>query len=483
MTRPRHKLLEKQLKEIAPLLSRLPPEHVPLFEAFFENVSSAYFAYEDDRELLENSMELSSKELIETNREMRLQNKEIQTLYKISSILNSPSPLEKTCPDVLQEVVKASGFPTAAIELCGPEIKSFKLMSHCGFKQEELEKRGLEVPAAAAFSRVFLDEESDFFSANIPSAAAGSTFWQLQSAETVVYVPLRTSTRFLGTLALAKPQKAEIPPRFVLWIKAVAAQLAKSIEHNDMDEILQQQRASMAAASKMSALGEMAGGVAHEINNPLAVIKTLSSQLQELAEETPVDQPMVKKMAVQLEKTADRVAKIVNGLRLFSRDGSKDSHQLTSVAELIDDTLALCSERFKSAGTKVLVDTIDPGLRFEVRPTEISQVLLNLLNNAQDAIAGLKEQWIRISVQEKAGDIEIRVIDSGGGIDPQIQSKIFQPFFTTKEIGKGTGLGLSISSGILRGHKGSLTIDPKNGNTCFVIQIPKTQSAESADAA
>jgi len=242
--------------------------------------------------------------------------------------------------------------------------------------------------------------------------------------------------------------------------------------------LIADQEAKMVIASKLSSLGEMAGGVAHEINNPLAVIKTLSSQLQEIVVENPLDTLLVKEITSKIEKTTDRIARIVQGLRSFSRDGSNDPFSAVNVHQLIEETLSFCNERFKYLGVRVSIEDFKKDLSLEGRATELSQVLLNLLNNANDAIMDLKEKWIKISVSNKKDWVEIQVTDSGKGIPLDIQRKIFQPFFTTKEIGKGTGLGLSISSGIIQSYRGELKIDHKSPNTCFIIRLPKTQKSE-----
>ncbi len=243
--------------------------------------------------------------------------------------------------------------------------------------------------------------------------------------------------------------------------------------------ILDQQQA-LVSTSKMSALGEMAGGIAHEINNPLATIKSLSSQLRELLEETPIDRVTVNTMATVIEESTDRIAKVVQSLRAFARDGAKDPVAEINVHKLVDDTLTFCRERFKSGQTMLHVEPIREDLIIEGREIELSQVLLNLLGNAHDAVANLHERWIRVEVLESLATVDILVTDSGPGIAPELHDKIFQPFFTTKEIGKGTGTGLSISTGLIEKHGGSLTLNVNNPHTCFVIRLPKTQDAIAA---
>jgi C4-dicarboxylate-specific signal transduction histidine kinase len=107
-------------------------------------------------------------------------------------------------------------------------------------------------------------------------------------------------------------------------------------------------------------------------------------------------------------------------------------------------------------------------------------VLVNLLHNADDAIAQLEKKWIRICVSQQKNFVEIKVIDSGAGISAAVNQKLFQPFFTTKAIGKGTGMGLSISLGIMRAHGGECFVDSTCPNTCFVLRLPQKQILTAA---
>ena len=241
---------------------------------------------------------------------------------------------------------------------------------------------------------------------------------------------------------------------------------------------LAQQQQILAHSSKMSSLGEMAGGVAHEINNPLAAIKCLAGQLHETLDDEHLDRDLIKEMVAKIEKTTDRIAKIIQGLRTFSRDGSKDSFKPVNVRQLIDETLSFCNESFHLSGTELSVEDFPQELTFDGRATEVSQVLLNLLNNAKDAIADLKPKWVKVIVFDRQDWVELRVMDSGNGIPPEIQEKIFQPFFTTKEVGKGTGMGLGISIGIVQSHRGELKLDNQCINTCFVVRLPKKANSD-----
>lgn len=234
------------------------------------------------------------------------------------------------------------------------------------------------------------------------------------------------------------------------------------------------QRAKIQAASKMSALGEMAGGIAHEINNPLTIILTLSLQLEEWTESGEQIDPEYLKLALKnIASTSQRIAKIVEGLRFFSRDGTHDPFQAASIKSIIQDTLSLCHERFRGRSISLTFNEVADELSIECKATQISQVLLNLLNNAFDAVNTLPEKWVKVEIIDHTDHVDILLTDSGSGISEEVKTKMFQPFFTTKEIGKGTGLGLSISKGIIETHQGSLTLEEQSKNTCFRITLPK----------
>jgi C4-dicarboxylate-specific signal transduction histidine kinase len=235
-------------------------------------------------------------------------------------------------------------------------------------------------------------------------------------------------------------------------------------------KITEQQQILM-ISSKMSALGEMAGGIAHEINTPLGAISIFCSQLLEAAEERQIDKEFLVSTLKTIESTVVRISRIINGLRFFARDGSKDSLQPMSLHTIIQDALNLSFERLKYKNIRVEV-ICDQNLHINCRHTEISQVILNLTNNASDAIEKMDDKWIKIIAEEKDGQVFLHVQDSGPGIPEEIRSKLMQPFFTTKELGKGTGLGLSSSKGIIESHGGTLTIDSSGDHTQFTISLP-----------
>lgn len=230
-------------------------------------------------------------------------------------------------------------------------------------------------------------------------------------------------------------------------------------------------------AGKMAALGEMASGIAHEINNPLSVITGNSTLLKKKIEKGDIEPSDFSQRLEKIEQTSHRLAKIVNGLRTFSRNGEHDPFIISEFGPLLEESLELSSERFLAHNTRLIIDPI-PKVKISCRSTQISQVFINLFNNALDATANLPERWVKISFQKTEDSIVVFVSDSGKGVDPEIIDKIFEPFFTSKETGKGTGLGLSLSKKIIEMHKGELVLDNTAPNTTFIVSLPLVKTDE-----
>ncbi len=236
---------------------------------------------------------------------------------------------------------------------------------------------------------------------------------------------------------------------------------------------LESARQSHMAAAKLASIGEMAAGVAHEINNPLAVISgKAAAMITRLENAQEPSRDMLVETFKKINFCVDRIARIVRGLKTFSREGSQDPPRILDVREAVQDTLTLCLERYKNNGIDLQVTGLENAIYINCRPVQISQILVNLLGNAFDAVKDLKKPWVKLSLERSHDFLEVRVEDSGEGISEDIEEKIFHPFFTTKEVGQGTGLGLSISTGIAIHHGGSLTLDRKRSRSCFLLQIP-----------
>jgi len=238
---------------------------------------------------------------------------------------------------------------------------------------------------------------------------------------------------------------------------------------------LESSQLQLIQSAKFASLGEMASGIAHEINNPLAVISASVKCLKKASDKKKLTLEMLNEIVNDIETTVLRINKIVTGLRTVSKESSDNNKEPVILRDIFEDVLGLCAEKFKNNGAHLNINLEDFSFDNTIvgDRVQLSQVFLYLLSNAYDAIENLKDKWVKINVIEQKDNFEIKVIDSGGGIPENVQERIFDPFYTSKNIGKGTGLGLSLSKSIVEKNDGTLQIDIYQSNTCFVVRLPK----------
>ena len=221
-------------------------------------------------------------------------------------------------------------------------------------------------------------------------------------------------------------------------------------------------------AAKMASLGELSAGIAHEINNPLAVISTSAQMMKRY----DIENEKIAKRIEAIEKSTGRIATIVSGLRKFSRTSSGVQFAEVDLAALVRESITLVAAKATRNNHSIEFNAADKPMICSCDEVQIEQVLVNLLVNAIDANAGQTQAWTRITLGQSEHAFIIEVQDSGSGIDPAEVSRLFDPFFTTKPVGSGTGLGLSISAGIIADHEGSLDYALIDGHTAFVVELP-----------
>ncbi len=235
--------------------------------------------------------------------------------------------------------------------------------------------------------------------------------------------------------------------------------------------------------AKMATLGEMAGGVAHEINNPLAIIMGKAEQIKNEIRKPNVDLDQLEQNTDKIVHTTKRISRIVQGLLSFSRTGEKEALEITSVQSLINESFLMIKEKFDRATIDFRIAPFED-FKIECQNMPVAQALINLLSNAFDAIETLDDRWVEIAVQDLDEDFAILVTDSGKGIhDPEVKEKLMRPFFTTKNVGKGVGLGLSICKGVVEEHNGEFYLNEESKNTQFVMILPKSQKSKFRQAA
>lgn len=232
-------------------------------------------------------------------------------------------------------------------------------------------------------------------------------------------------------------------------------------------------------AAKLAALGEMAAGVAHEINNPLAIISGYADRILRFSSQGRLDPEEAKRLAEKILSSTNRIESTVKSLLNLSRKSPENFFELKNVSEIIDDALNVCAEKFHSHGIQIKRLNHHNNIIIRCAPSEIAQIILNLLNNAYDAVCGMENPWIKIETKSFNNIVEITIEDSGLGIPTEFHNRIWDPFFTSKEVSRGTGLGLAISRRFAEQHKGKLSLDVSSKNTRFVLRLPKSNDLET----
>ena len=240
--------------------------------------------------------------------------------------------------------------------------------------------------------------------------------------------------------------------------------------------------AGLIHASRLAAIGELASGVAHDINNPLTIVllsnELLARALSEMKEGADPEQlQRAERFAGDVSKAAGAIQKLADHLRNFSR-GIEDEHERLDVASVISDALFMTASKVKNSQVKV-TNSVEKRQHFvQGSPNRLEQVFVNLIANACDALFEQPDGTLQIDVVE--GEVEetpcweFRIADNGPGIPADHLEDIFSSFFTTKPKGKGTGLGLSISRGIVRDHKGDITVlTAEDTGTTFSVLLPQ----------
>ncbi len=227
--------------------------------------------------------------------------------------------------------------------------------------------------------------------------------------------------------------------------------------------------------SKLASLGEMSAGIAHEVNNPLAIISGAAELLTKFKDNPEKFNSKVDSIL----KSCLRISKILNGLKKFSRSGGSIQLKQSNLSTIIDEAIVLTEIKSSRAATPVTRESPDK-LILVCDDLSIEQVLINLINNAIDAVKLNDEKWVKVQAFEDEESVTLRVIDSGKTISQDMEEKIFDPFFTTKKVGEGTGLGLSITKGILDEHQAVITLNRSFSTTCFEIKFKKTGASLGA---
>ncbi len=282
------------------------------------------------------------------------------------------------------------------------------------------------------------------------------------------YLTFMFTIFFIYQLRQYKDYRAGLMQRFnaLLDLEFSFKELKKS------QSSLVEQTAKLIHTEKISALSAMAGGLAHEVNNSLMIILGSTQQIQREMAKGLSTTPSIEEKFRQSKEAIMKIKGVIEGLKYFSLEMEPQPKEIVPLKEVIDRTLSYTHELLKAHEIKFTSSAI-PDVKIFCHPFQITQILFNLTKNADDAMMSipLESRWLNYEFVTYPDYILIKISNGGPQIPPELHMRLFQPFFSTKEVNQGTGLSLSTSKGIAMDHKGDLYFED-NQNTTFVLKLP-----------
>jgi two-component system NtrC family sensor kinase len=410
--------------------------------------------------------------------EIRRRNRELQAVNAVAIIATQSFDLDEVVTGALAQAVDLFSSDTAAIFLHEPGTSVLRRSASYGYRSAQAKDLEIEVPAG--FLQRLQQEGNEVLTRHdLPQAPPQlAEMVNSESMRSWMWAVMRTRDNVVGALMIGWHNEREISATDKSLIVAISRQLATSLEKIHLYqetrrayEDLRQAQEQLLQSEKMSAVGQLVSGVAHELNNPLTAILGYA-QLLETEEMADRGRDYVAK----LQRQAQRSQRLVQNLLSFARR-RKPSKALVDPRQIVEDTLALRDYdlRLNNISLDCNFEPDIPGVIGDAH--QLEQVFLNIINNAVDAMLETGRQgklWVRVASDAERVIVEFR--DSGPGMnDP---TRVFDPFYTTKPLGKGTGLGLSICYGILKEHGGEIIAsNHPEGGACFQIFLSAAAAA------
>ncbi len=409
-------------------------------------------------------------------------NREMQRFADITSRLLGGVDVKQFCNQIAQTITEASNFERVAILLSDDDRKVY-LAGHAGLAPEAV----ATVQASVRNLDADVISELCLSARRIGQNSFQLAYEQMQSQNPVrsqrsyppnpywrdgdeVLIPLLSAQgRCIGCLSLDDPKDVErLRPEEMSKVELLAGDLAVAVENSTLQR-------QLTRSEKLAGIGQLVAGVAHELNNPLTAVLGYSELLAE-----EVDSASAQHKVESLNREAQRMKRIIQNLLRFARQ-NKPGRQRVDLPALIQDVVALREYHLNSRAVRLEIRTADNLPLVAGDEDQLKQVVLNVLNNAVDAVEGESEKRIAIEVLARRQRVAIEVTDNGTGFaEPE---RAFDPFYTTKPVGKGTGLGLSICYGILKEHGGEIQVanlQPRGARVTIELPVREGEGLPTA---
>ena len=428
---------------------------------------------------------LISKGMKDVDQQLKQRVKELNILYSVGKSVTSLLELEKVLNRIVEAAVFVTGAEEGSLMLVDKDTRELYLRAARNLGEKFARGFRLKVEHSIA-GHVVKTGKPILQSTQDEETLKVKTGYLVKS---LVNVPLKAKDEVIGVLAVNnKISSSPFTDNDVYLLSALAdyatiaivnAQLYEETKRwsevleRKVEERTQELRAAqeqLLQSEKLASIGQLAAGVAHEINNPMGVILGFS---QGILKTLPEDDPL-KKPLTTIERESLRCKRIVQNLLDFARHSEPTPH-LTNINELIDASCDLVQHQISLQNVK-LVKGYDPALPPIMADTnQLQQVFINIMLNSYQAMPD--GGTLHITTRTVGSELQVIFTDTGTGIPPEKIQNIFDPFFTTKEVGEGTGLGLSVSYGIVKAHGGDIGVESQaDKGTTFVIKLPLDKS-------
>lgn len=429
-----------------------------------------------------------SQELMRTNRQLERRIQELSILVTIGKSVTAQLDPEKVLNRIVEAAVYATNAEEGALLLIDEESGDLYLRAARNLGEQFA--RGFRIKVDDSIAGQVVRTGKPFIESGDEASLKVKTGYLVKS---LLYVPLKVSKETIGVMSVDNKASnrpfsdndmyllsaladyasiAIVNAQLYGEVKAFSEELEQRVEERTRE--LEEAQAQLLQSEKLASIGQLAAGVAHEINNPLGVILGFS---QVILKKLP-DTDSLRKPLSSIEREGLRCKKIVQGLLDFSRR-SPQKLELLSLNDVVDAACELSEYQITLDNVKIIKGYAPKLPLIEGDANQLQQVFTNLVINAHHAMP--QGGTLRIITRAAGDKVQAVVSDTGVGIPPENLKNIFDPFFTTKEVGKGTGLGLSISHGIIDAHGGKIEVDSQVGvGTTFVVTLPVASGGDAS---
>ena len=416
--------------------------------------------------------------------------KKISALNAIATTVSQSLNLEEILNSTLEKVLEVMRIETGAIALADQQTKELSFTVHRGFPEELLREadslkpgQGLTGRAAQSGEPILVEDISE--EANLSKIELGM---KQEGFRSFACIPLGAKDKVLGVMNIASHDLRHFSSQDVELLTSIGSQIGVAIDNaqlfhnlNEAYEDLATAKAHLFQSAKLSAIGEFAAGIAHEIRNPLT---TIIGDAQLLMTDMKPGQPEYESLKA-IERSGKRASKVIGNLLSFSR---QEEYELApmDINGSIDSALSLIAYQIERSNVSIIKDLAADLPLVPGSTHHLEDVWINLLINARDAIPAKQRGEIRITSRLDGSGKAVRVLisDTGVGIPKDNLDRVFEPFFTTKDVNEGTGLGLYITYKTIERHNGRIEIDSEEGKgTTVTVTLPIENqiSAEKQD--